>query len=294
MCVAVCAPKTGTVNRFLWIVLSCVAAGISVVWVAGGKLSAPALSNIGPPPANQPFEVVSFDQVHGWYLPASRKGSCILLMHGVRSNRREMTGRATFFRNEGFPSLAIDLQAHGESPGTEITFGYQEAESARNAVAFLREAKDCERVVALGSSLGGAAALLGAESLNVEGYVLESVYPSIEKAVMNRLRMRMGEIGGYFAPILYEQIPMRLGIELADLQPAEAIKRVRAPVLIMNGTEDRRTTREDALRLYGNAPAPKTLVWFEGAGHANLYEQDRSKYRKAVLGFLAAVDGTRR
>ena len=256
-------------------------------------MSAPALANIGPPPANQPFEAVSFENVHGWYLPASRDGSCILLMHGVRSNRREMIGRAIFFQSEGFPSLAIDLQAHGESPGTEITFGYQEAESARKAVKFLRKAKGCRKVIALGSSLGGAAALLGTTPLNVEGYVLEAVYTGIENAIRNRLRLRMGVIGGYFAPLLYEQIPIRLGIELAELQPAQAIRRVKAPVLIMNGTEDLRTTKEDTLRLFENAPEPKRLVWLEGARHTNLYEYDRSKYSQAVLGFLATLDEKR-
>ena len=103
----------------------------------------------------------------------------------------------------------------------------------------------------------------------------------------------MNALGDYFAPILYEQIPLRLGIELGELQPAQAIKRVKAPVLIMNGTEDLRTTKGDALWLYENAPEPKTLVWFEGAGHTNLYDYDRSKYGKSVLEFLAAVDGKR-
>lgn len=209
-------------NKFLWMIIGCVVVSIPTVWFVGGQLSAPALANIGSPPINQPFESVKFEHVSGWYLPASKGSSCILLMHGVRSNRREMIGRAIFFRSEGFSSLAIDLQGHGESPGTEITFGYREAESACKAVTFLRRTKGCESVVALGSSLGGAAALLGTELLNVDGYILEAVYPGIEKAVQNRLRIRFGVIGDYFAPLLYEQIPIRLGIKLSELQPAKA------------------------------------------------------------------------
>jgi uncharacterized protein len=276
-------------NRYLWVLFSCVVAGFSVLWVAGGQLSEAALSNIGVPPSNVPFEVISNESVHGWYLPAPGNGSCILLMHGVRSSRREMLGRSIFFRNEGFPSLAIDLQAHGEAPGEQITFGYKEAESARKAVTFLRTDKGCKSVVALGSSLGGAAALLG-EPLNVEGYILEAVYPGIEKAVKNRLKMRLGGMGDYIAPFLYNQIPIRLGIKLTELQPAEAIRHIKAPVLILNGTEDLRTTKEDALRLFKNAPEPKVLVWINGAGHTNLFEFNHSIYTKAVRKFLATVE----
>jgi alpha-beta hydrolase superfamily lysophospholipase len=282
--------KTGNMKRYLWVLLSCVIAGGLVIWMVGGQLSAAVLTNIGSPPSNVPFEAVSYESVRGWYLPASKQSSCILLMHGVRSNRREMVGRAIFLRKEGFPSLAIDLQAHGETPGKEITFGYKEAESARKAVRFLRQIKGCEKVIALGSSLGGAAALLGIEPLNVDGYILEAVYSRIEKAVQNRLRMRIGAIGDLFAPLLYRQIPVRLGIELVELQPVEAIRNVKAPVLILSGTEDLRTTKKDTLALFNNAPEPKTLVWINGAGHANLFKFDRDIYGEAVLKFLAMVD----
>lgn len=280
----------GAMNKYLWIVLGCVVTGISALWIAAGQLSAAAPAKIGTPPSGSSFEVVSFAGVHGWYLPVSGANSCILLMHGVRSNRREMIARAVFFSNEGFSSLAIDLQAHGEAPGEAITFGYKEAESARNAVVFLREVKRCNKVVALGNSLGGAAALLGPMPLNVEGYILEAVFPSVQKAVRNRLRMRIGKIGDLIAPLLYQQIPIRLGIHLNQLQPAEAIKNIKAPVLIINGTDDRRTTPEDALRLYANAPESKAMLWIEGAGHTNLFEFERATYASAVLKFLSVIE----
>lgn len=258
-------------------------------WIAAGQLSRAALSTIGTSPSSAPFEAVSFEPVQGWYLPASDNNNCILLLHGVRSDRREMVGRAIFFRNEGYPSLAIDLQAHGETPGNEITFGYKEAESAQQGVTFLRTAKGCKNVIVLGNSLGGAAALLGAKPLNVDGYILEGVYSNIERAVKNRLNIRVGALGDYIAPLLYIQIPLRLGIDLTELQPAEAIRNVKAPVLILNGTEDHRTTKEDALMLFENAPEPKTLVWINGAGHTNLFEFNRSIYGKAVLNFLSEI-----
>jgi alpha-beta hydrolase superfamily lysophospholipase len=277
-------------NKGVMILLSCIIVGIAAIWIAGGQLSTPAMVDVGSPPPNEPFASVELDHIHGWYLSGKENRSCILLMHGVRSNRREMLGRAIFLRNAGYSTFAIDLQAHGESIGTKITFGYREAESARRAVAFLRQHKACKSIIALGSSLGGAAALLGDKPLNVEGFILEAVYTNVKVAVRNRLRSRAGEIGSYFAPLLYEQIPLRLGIELSELQPAEAIKRIKAPVLIMNGTEDMRTTRADAIQLYENAPEPKRLLWFEQAGHTNLFEYDRIKYSKAVLEFLHWLD----
>jgi pimeloyl-ACP methyl ester carboxylesterase len=277
------------VRKIVLAIIACILVGMSGLWFMAGQLSAAAPLPVGPPPQDGSFEDVGIDGVHGWYIQGNENHKCLLLMHGVRSSRREMVGRARLVKEHGYSALVIDLQAHGESPGEEITFGYREARSAKRAVSFLRSEKKCETVVALGRSLGGAAALLGHEPLAVEGYILEAVYPSIEKAVGNRLQMRVGPLGKYLAPLLYRQIPMRWGIELEDLRPAQAIRRIRSPVLILNGTEDRRTTVQDAVELFGNAPKPKTLVWVEGAGHTDLFEFNRALYGEVMLRFLDSI-----
>jgi len=51
----------------------------------------------------------------------------VLLLHGVRADRREMLGRARFLNRLGYGILLIDLPAHGESPDDHITFGAREA-----------------------------------------------------------------------------------------------------------------------------------------------------------------------
>ncbi len=263
---------------------------LSASWIIAGRLSAPAVSSVGPLPGDAPFEQVEFAGTAGWYLRGRNENSCVLLLHGIRSDRREMLPLSRLLFDTGYSSLLIDLQAHGESPGQAITFGVRESAGARNAVRYLRQHRGCKRVVAVGRSLGGAAALLGPAPLDVEGYVLESVYPGIQAAVHNRLRTRLGPMGAVVAPLLYWQIPLRLDIGLEELQPAKAVRRVRAPVMIMNGTEDQRTTRQDTELIYANIPGQKSIIWFEGAGHANLFEFDKEKYQKVVLGFLQAID----
>ena len=258
-----------------------------IVWNVGDHLSSPAYAQIGSPSVEHRAEAVVFENVHGWYYPTQAHKACILLMHGIRSNRKEMVGRAIFLQEEGYSSFAVDLQAHGETPGERITYGYQESESAHSAVKFLYTQKNCSKVVSLGSSLGGAASLLGDKPIDVDGYILEAVYPSIESAVENRLKVRLGTFSEILAPLLYQQIPLRLGITLDLLQPVAVIKTVKSPVLIMNGTEDKRTTIEEAKSLYNNAPHPKKFVQIDGASHTDLYNHNSDLYKKVVLDFLS-------
>lgn len=56
--------------------------------------------------------------------------------------------------------LLFDFQAHGESPGDHITFGFLESRDARAALDFVHRELPGQLVAALGISLGGAAAVL--------------------------------------------------------------------------------------------------------------------------------------
>lgn len=274
-------------KKLIIVLFLCLVLGVGLSWAAGSKLIAPSFARVGNPPATLVSENIVYENVHGWFFPAKTQDACLLLMHGVRANRTHMVNRVNFLVDAGYSAFAVDLQAHGETPGTAISFGFIESKSAASAVKFLRQEKNCTKIVALGSSLGGAASLLGNDGLQVDGYILESVYPGIELAVKNRLKIRFGEFGQLFAPLIYMQIPARLGIPLRDLQPSEAIRKLKSPVLIMNGSDDKRTTIRDAEQLYRNAPEPKLFIKVNGAKHQDLYRFQPEAYRKNVLEFLS-------
>jgi pimeloyl-ACP methyl ester carboxylesterase len=169
-----------------------------------------------------------------------------------------------------------------------ITFGHREAQDASNGVAYLR-ANGCRTVVAVGQSLGGAAALLGDGPVAADAIILESVYPTIEDAVGNRLAMRFGAIGRLAAPLLYWQIPLRAGAGRDRLRPLDAMRKLRVPVLVAGGTMDRQTPPDETRSLFDAAPARKMLWLAEGAAHEDLFAFDQGQYKERVLAFLATV-----
>lgn len=254
------------------------------LWTVGWALAKPVNHPVAMPAAHG-FEPVLAGSTHGSLLRAPGAKRCALLMHGVRGDRRAMAGRATFLRDAGWTSLAIDLQAHGETPGEMITFGYREASDARNGIAYLRK-QGCGTVVAIGQSLGGAAALLGSGPVAADGFVLESVYPTIEDAVANRLAVRFGGLGRLAAPLLYWQIPLRSGVGCEELRPVQAIRKIQVPVLVAGGTRDSQTPAEETRRLFDAVGGAKTLWLVEGAIHEDLYDFNPAEYRLRLLRFL--------
>jgi uncharacterized protein len=273
------------------------AAGVGAVWFVGSALSAPAMRSVGPPPPAlhaQPctFPSASGSTIHGWISPGLPGHGVVVLAHSVRSTRLEMVPRARFLHDAGYSVLLFDAQAHGESPGDHITFGWLEARDARAAVDFVNTRFPGEAVAYLGVSQGGAAALLGNSPLRVQALVLEAVYPSLYEAVVNRISIRLGPLGPLLAPLLLLQVRPRLGAPPELIAPILNIGDVRAPVLLMAGDRDRHTRLEESQRLFEAAPEPKTLWVIEGAAHQDFYRFAPAEYERRVLEFLAQTLGT--
>jgi uncharacterized protein len=273
---------------------------IAVAVIAAGMfLSRPAQAVIGSPPPELHAEAVAISSasgatLHGWFIVGPTGGGAVVLMHGVRSNRLSMIRRARLLSTAGFSILLFDFQAHGESTGAGITFGQLEGMDASAAVAFVRHRLPAERVGAIGTSLGGAAALLGPEPLPVDALVLESVYPDIEAATANRIRSALGPIlGTVFASALSKLfewlLPPVLNIDPAKLRPIDHIAQAGVPVLVASGTRDDHTTIAEATALFDRAREPKIFWAVPDAGHVDLESYAPEEYRRHVLPFLTGA-----
>jgi alpha-beta hydrolase superfamily lysophospholipase len=265
-------------------------------YAVGWTLSRPFPAHIGSPPASLDAEPVAFSSqsgsvIHGWLSRAPSARGSLLLLPGVRANRLSMVRRAEFLREAGYSTLLIDFQATGESDGEVITFGWRERFDVLAAVQYLKTRMPGQPVGIIGVSLGGAAATLAASSLHVNAAVLEAVYPSIDRALVNRLETRIGPLGSVVAPFLLFQLQPRLGITAADLTPVDHIAQFGCPLLVVGGSADRYTTVDDTQRLFAAAREPKDLWMIPGAAHVDLLEFAGDAYRHRILAFFASALG---
>jgi alpha-beta hydrolase superfamily lysophospholipase len=262
-----------------------------VAWMAGTSLSAPAPKKIGSLPPDLKGRDVEFRSasgalLRGWFLPGRAGAGAIVLMHGVRASRLNMISRARFLSSAGYAVLLFDFQAHGESTGASITTGYLESRDASAAIDFARAEAPGERVGVVGVSMGGAALALAQPAPHVEAAVFEMVYPTIEQAIDDRLRMNLGGWGVVFRPLLTAQLKLRLGISAEDLRPVDHIGGIACPKLFIAGAEDIHTTLEESRQLFAAAGEPKGFWIVEGAHHQDLHALKGREYEERVLGFF--------
>ncbi|RTD90049.1 alpha/beta fold hydrolase [Variovorax atrisoli] len=279
-------------RRWLLLALATLALGVLAVGGAGELLSRPVRPAVGLPPADLQAETVRIDysgieQVLGWQVRGRPGAGAILLLHGVRSDRRQMTQRARFLHRLGYSVLWIDLPAHGESSGDRITFGARESLGVKAALGYLEREMPNAPIGVIGVSLGAASTVLAGQDPRVRAVVLESMYSTIDDAVANRLKHYLGPLGTSLAPLLLWQLPMRSGIDTAQLRPVAQVGALHAPVFVISGSRDWHTTPAETQQVFEAAGHPRELWIVEGAAHVDLHKFARVTYEDRVGSFLA-------
>ncbi len=257
----------------------------------GYSLVARTYKDIGNPPTDFPAENIELksktgSSLRGWFAKGVPGRGGVLLLHGIRSDRLGMLGRARFLNRLGYAVLLIDLQAHGESEGYAITLGREESRDAEAALEYLSRRIESTKLFAIGQSLGGAALLLSAQPIPVRALVVEAVFPDLDRAVTNRLWMRIGFFAPLVSKLLLLELQWILGIDPQTLRPIDRIAKIGCPVFVISGDEDKHTTVPETRELYQKAASPRELWLVQGAAHVDLHRFAGKEYEERVSAFF--------
>lgn len=271
--------------------------GLAAAWMFGSAATKPHVAAVQPPkPPGRVVHLITPDGVHleGNYWPGIHDdGPAVLLLHGINSSHASFTDHALWLNGLGYAVLAIDLRGHGGSEAVPRSFGLYEARDAAAGLAFLRSNAPNRRVGLIGTSLGGAAALLGDRGpLPVQAMVLQAVYPDLRRAITNRITRVVGHpLAVLGESVLSYQSWPRYGVPPSRMAPINELRTFHGPVLIIGGTADSNTTVADTLALYQAAPGPKQLWLVEGIGHAATGSIFTNEYRHRVQALFASSLG---
>lgn len=278
-------------RALLAVALLCLAT-VLAAWFVGGALLAPHPAAPGDAPADLPIEAVVIPvpdapPLRGWWVTGATARPAVLLLHGIRADRRAMLGRARLLHRHGYSVLLVDLQAHGESRGDAITLGARESRGVIAARDWMKRRVPGSRLAAIGVSLGGASILLAPRPSGFDAVVLEAVYSNARQAVRNRISMRLGDgMAGLLAPLLTLQAQWRIGVSIDELSPLDRIRDLDAPVLVVAGGRDRHTLPAESRALFERARGPKAFWLLPDAAHVDFLAHAPEEYEKRVSGFL--------
>lgn len=281
-------------NYVLLLALVAIVLALTGLLAFGQLLVQPAHHPVGAAPAslNALSVTIPYDseqRIAAWFAHGQPGAGAVLLLHGLRSDRRQMLDRAHDLAARGLAVLLIDLPAHGQSDGATMQFGRADAKAVQAALQYLHQQLPEEKIGIIGVSLGAAATALALPHSQVKAsaVVLESMFATLQDATIHRMQTQFGApLGRFLTPLLLWQLPLRFGFSAEQIRPIDQLAQLGAPVLIAAGTADQSTPWAETLRLFAAAVEPKQLWAVEGAGHVDLYDYDRTGYSAEVFPFL--------
>lgn len=214
-------------------------------------------------------------RLHGLWLDQARPGAPVLLyLHGARWDVRSSAHRMRRLHSLGFAVLGIDYRGFGRSTA-ELPSEAMAYEDAQAAWDWLAQAHPMRDRYVFGHSLGGAIAVdLASRAEGVHGLIVEGGFTSIPD-VVGSFKWGWLPVG----PLITQRF-----------DAARRIAQVRAPVLVVHGSEDRLIRPELGRRLYEEASQPKRWLLVEGGSHHNTNAVGLDAYREA-LGALFGLRG---
>jgi abhydrolase domain-containing protein 17 len=223
-----------------------------------------------PPPSSYragqlPIVMVPTDggSIATLHLPNPRATVTVLYAHGNAEDLGHAAPLLEELRRAGFAVLAFDYRGYGLSTGgppsaagatSDMEVVYQ------HAVRTLKIPPS--RIVLYGRSVGSGPATDLAARVPIGGLVLESAFVSAFR-VLTRVSL----------------------LPFDRFHNLRHIRRVRAPVLVIHGTEDEVIPVSHGRRLYEAAGQPKQVLWVEGAHHNDVPFVAGARYWSTLAAF---------
>jgi pimeloyl-ACP methyl ester carboxylesterase len=191
------------------------------------------------------------------------------------------------FHDMGYDVLMVDYHGVGGSVGDRTTLGYEEAGDVAAASAYAHGRWPGEKQVFYGPSMGGAAIIRAVGDLGVQpsAVIVESTFDRLLSTAENRFHS-MGLPAFPTAELLVFWGGEQMGYDGFRYNPADYATRIHCPVLVMQGSRDRRVTDAQAQNLYDRLSGPKRLEVFGDCGHCNFLANHPERWKQSVSEFL--------
>lgn len=229
-----------------------------------------------------------------WMRPAAPNGSCVIVLHGIADSRQGSVGFAPMFLAQGYPVLAPDSRAHGESGGEFVTYGLLEKYDVVGWVDWMT-GNGCHKTYGLGESLGASILIQAAAVEPVfAAIVAESPYADLQQIADYRVRQLLPLPSVVAGPIAELVLSSGLsyarlidGLDFRQVSPIKSIARTSTPILLIHGLRDIKTPPSQSEELA--AANPRDPLWLvPRATHTGASAAAPDEFRRRVLSWFAA------
>ena len=231
-------------------------------------------------------------RLRGWLFHAP-SDKLVIIIHGITQNRVNNDYYSILIAKElvvkGYNVLLYDSRAHGESEGSQITYGLKENQDILNVVTFA-ETKGFtpHHIGIIADSLGALSLLLASDHLQDVGALVVDSPPTHLVPVINHVIQVENNIPALFNPGIYFLMQTIYHVDVATINPIAHIKNIpNRKFLFLHAELDQTIPFSQSQELLQNSNPESKLILFPQGSHVETYKSDPERYRDNVFSFLA-------
>jgi pimeloyl-ACP methyl ester carboxylesterase len=189
-------------------------------------------------------------------------GPTVLLVHGFEGNRAQFAAIIDALLAHGLSAVALDVPAHGDSAGDELT--------AVKFMAAIERTLDRLGPVhgVVGHSMGGAMSLFALAQLGVRARIVLVSAPSSLKRQLHRFASAVG-LSRRGTAAFIAAVEAHVGRPAADFDVRQIAGKVDLPLLLIHDQNDRQVPVAEAARAAHVLPEAELMIT-RGLGHNRL------------------------
>jgi alpha-beta hydrolase superfamily lysophospholipase len=228
-----------------------------------------------------------------WLIPSQDPQGTIVLFPGSGGSKgKQLLPASKVFNALGYNALLVDFRGVGGSSGNTTTIGANEAQDVVWVMNAVQQENLQTPIILYGVSMGSAAILRAIAHYDIvpDAIILELPFVRLLDTVRSRLRefkfpqFPLAELLVFWGGIQH-------GFDGFSHNPITYAERVKCPVLIFHGQQDKWTSIKEINELFQKIRTPKQLVIFQDSGHQLLVTVDEMLWQKSITHFLESVAG---
>ncbi|MFH1064408.1 MAG: alpha/beta fold hydrolase [Candidatus Woesearchaeota archaeon] len=233
------------------------------------------------------YEEVTFNTsdkitIHAWLMKPEKSDGTVIIGHGYPFNKGNILSVAKFLYPD-YTLLFYDHRYFGQSSGSATSVGAKEAKDVEAAVTFIRKKYGKAEPIALyGFSLSASAALMAKTEVNA--IIADSSYADLESMV-KQMYWIFGPLKYPFVKVTSLLSKIFFGVYPKEVSPAESVKDIKAPILLIHGEKDMQIPVKHAYSIKESNPDIELWV-VAGARHGQAHATVQEEYEKRVKDFL--------
>lgn len=213
-----------------------------------------------------------------------------ICFHGYRGSAvRDFSAMGQELMKMGYNVMLVDERAHWRSGGHTITYGIRERYDVLSWITYANKRFGSDRPIYLFGISMGAGTVLMASGLdlpsNVKAISADCPY-NVPKDIICHVCRKIGLSPEWSWPLIRLSALIYGHLTFGTVSAAEAVRRTKAPILIVHGEEDDFVPPYMSEEVQQANPAMVERHTFPEANHGTSYFADKERYLRIVREFM--------